>query len=292
MLKEILKKITKSRTGQQFTRTVGIFECDECCKLYESKFSPRLTEKLSFCSKICMDQSARTGKLLEAKRSSALKKYGTTHHEKSDSYKQKKKEDNLEKWGVDHHWRLDDIKKKRESTWKNNYGVSNPFKAEVIKEKVRQVCLDRYGTENPFSSEEIKSKIKQTCLERYGVDHISKLQEVHQKQVEAQVGMSYEFYYEVFLKKFDSYRRKVWAETKKQPLQELENFDKRARTNGYHLDHIYSVKQGFINDVDPKIIGNICNLRMLKCEENISKRDRCDMTLEDLLESYKKKGTT
>lgn len=290
MLKEILKKSTKASTGQQYIKTTGLFECDECFKLYEGKYVPKLAEKLSFCSKACMDQSARSGKLLERKKETALTKYGTTHHEKSEAYKKKKKETNLEKWGVDHHWKLEAIKEKRVSTWQKNYGASNPFKVWDIREKIAQTCLSKYGVENPFSSEEIKLKIKQTCLERYGVEHISKSQEVHRKQIESQVCMDYNFYYEVFLDSFDSYKRKVWAETRKQPIEKLENFDKRARA-GYHLDHIYSIKQGFINSVDSAIIGNICNLRMIKSEENISKHDRCDITLEMLLEEYKKKET-
>jgi hypothetical protein len=288
MLKEILKKSTRASTGQLFIKTVGLFECDDCFKSYEAKYVPRLAEKLTFCSRSCMNQSARNGKILEKKRETAISKYGTTHHEKSEVYKEKKKEANLQKWGVDHHWKLEEIKEKRVSTWQKNYGVSNPFEAEAIKEKIKIVCVDRHGSENPFSSEEIKLKIKKTCLERYGVEHVSRSQEIHKKQLEAQVGMNYDFYYNVFLEKFEAYKRQVWAETRKQPIENLENFDKRERT-GYHLDHIYSIRQGFIDDVKPEIIGSICNLRMITSKENISKYTKCDISLEELLEVYEKR---
>lgn len=288
MLKEILKKNTKSSKGQRFTKTVGLFECDQCANFYEAKYVSKLAEKLSFCSKTCMDLSAKNGKLLERKRETTLKNFGTIHHEKSESYKKKKKEENLEKWGVDHHWKLETVKEKRISTWKKNYGTENPFASEEIKEKIRQTFLENYGTENPFASETIKLKISKTFLQRYGVDHGSKSQEIHRKQVESQVGMNYDFYYDIFLEKFDSYKKKVWAETRKQPIENLENFDKRGRTE-YHLDHIYSIKRGFVDNISPTIIGNICNLRMIKSKENISKHDRCDITLETLLENYKRK---
>ena len=55
----------------------------------------------------------------------------------------------------------------------------------------------------------------------------------------------------------------------------------------YHIDHIFSVAEGFRNKVNPKIIGSVVNLQWLLCEENTSKRARCDITLEELLRKYK-----
>lgn len=48
----------------------------------------------------------------------------------------------------------------------------------------------------------------------------------------------------------------------------------RAGTDGaYHLDHIVSVKYGFLNEIPPELISHHTNLQMLPWEENITKRD-------------------
>ena len=54
----------------------------------------------------------------------------------------------------------------------------------------------------------------------------------------------------------------------------------------YHIDHIFSVDAGFRNNIDPRIIGSIVNLRWMICEENTSKKQRCDIKLEELLRKY------
>lgn len=83
---------------------------------------------------------------------------------------------------------------------------------------------------------------------------------------------------------FDLYKRKVWAETNRNDLTILENYSKRSRT-GYHLDHKYSIWQGFTNNVSPEIIGHIKNLEMLPYQENLSKFNKCSITLQQLIES-------
>jgi len=70
------------------------------------------------------------------------------------------------------------------------------------------------------------------------------------------------------------YYREVWRITKQQPLETLENFDKRGNSGikgSYQIDHIYPISKGFINGVEPSEIGNIKNLQMLPWEENREK---------------------
>jgi hypothetical protein len=55
----------------------------------------------------------------------------------------------------------------------------------------------------------------------------------------------------------------------------------------YHIDHIFSIDAGYRLGVDPKVIGSIVNLQWMLCEENSSKRQRCDITQEELLRKYK-----
>ena len=62
---------------------------------------------------------------------------------------------------------------------------------------------------------------------------------------------------------------------------------KRSYTE-YHLDHIYSVIDGFENGILPQIIASPVNLRMLLAKGNISKNGSSDMTLDELLKAYNK----
>lgn len=66
----------------------------------------------------------------------------------------------------------------------------------------------------------------------------------------------------------------------------LENIHFRGREHNYQLDHIFSIKQGYLNMVDPEIIGNITNLRVITTFENCSKQDNCDKTLTELYQEY------
>lgn len=56
--------------------------------------------------------------------------------------------------------------------------------------------------------------------------------------------------------------------------------------HAYHLDHIYSIIDGFNNNVDPEIIGHWTNLQLLPKMKNIKKQRRSDKTLEQLLEDF------
>jgi len=80
---------------------------------------------------------------------------------------------------------------------------------------------------------------------------------------------------------FKKYRRKVYYWTSKNDLTQLENHDKRGRF-GYHLDHKYSITEGFKNKVPPKVIGSIDNLEFICYTDNLSKGTKCSITLEKL----------
>jgi len=66
------------------------------------------------------------------------------------------------------------------------------------------------------------------------------------------------------------YYAKVWEVTEEQPLRILENSDKRGWKD-HHLDHIYPIAMGFHNNISPKKIGNIKNLRFIPYKENLRK---------------------
>lgn len=63
---------------------------------------------------------------------------------------------------------------------------------------------------------------------------------------------------------------------------------KLSHRDGYHLDHIYSKRLGFENNVPVEIIGHWTNLRIVTSLYNITKNINCDKTLNQLYEDYQR----
>lgn len=88
------------------------------------------------------------------------------------------------------------------------------------------------------------------------------------------------------LSDFELYRKKVWTITNNNDLSKLENFNKRGRADlnkdAFHLDHKFSIKQGFLNNILPYYIGHLNNLEMIFHLENCKKQDKCSIELESL----------
>ena len=93
---------------------------------------------------------------------------------------------------------------------------------------------------------------------------------------------------------FEIYKSEVSKVTNSQNISSLKNYEKRGRIelNGYHLDHIFSVQNGFLNNIPPYIIGNITNLRFISGFENCSKKERSDKTIEELFFDFFESSTT
>ena len=54
--------------------------------------------------------------------------------------------------------------------------------------------------------------------------------------------------------------------------------------NGISRDHSYSVREGFRNNIDPKIISHPANCVLMRQNENSKKKTKCNITIEELLE--------
>lgn len=60
----------------------------------------------------------------------------------------------------------------------------------------------------------------------------------------------------------------------------------RERSRDMHLDHVYSIYEGFNNNIPPYIIGHWTNLQILNGSANSSKGTKCGQTKEELLENF------
>lgn len=83
---------------------------------------------------------------------------------------------------------------------------------------------------------------------------------------------------------YELYRRKVWQISNQQFNEHyyLINPHNLSRGYYYHLDHKYSIQQGWYNNVPPEIIGGWKNLQILPAKQNKRKSYKCSVTLEDI----------
>jgi len=78
------------------------------------------------------------------------------------------------------------------------------------------------------------------------------------------------------------YRKTVYKMTEKtyrkhKKIIHPKDFTRGRGKNKYHVDHNYSIMEGFKNNIPPYILSHQSNLQMLKEYDNISKGHDCDM---------------
>jgi hypothetical protein len=85
------------------------------------------------------------------------------------------------------------------------------------------------------------------------------------------------------LSEFKRYRNIVYKETGKTVKlygYKIKNIKLRSRE--YSLDHKYSIYEGFVNDVNPKLISHWKNLEIIPRSINSSKQTKCSISLIEL----------
>jgi len=156
---------------------------------------------------------------------------------------------------------------------------------DQYKEKLRTTSIKKYGVDHPFKSDIIKSKIKNKNIEVYGVDNVMKLSSTVEKGLRTKEERGIVFKWsEEELKSFEVYRKKVTYYSNKNYMENINTINPENKTRGhltYHLDHIYPVILGFVNNIDAELISDYKNLQILPHNENRSKSDNTDMTVDD-----------
>ena len=126
------------------------------------------------------------------------------------------------------------------------------------------------------------------CIDRYGIENGTKIWQERQDKWLNSLLSNNHISILTDLEGYKKYYRTVYKITKNQNIMILDNCDKRSKiaNTGYHLDHKYSIRQGFEDDIDPRIIGDIVNLEFLPFRENCSKGKGCSITKDELYDTY------
>ena len=172
------------------------------------------------------------------------------------------------------------------------YGGKTPANSAAVREKMIATTVERYGVTNASSSATVKEKRKQVMIERYGVENPSYIDEVKEKISESKIQYWKEVYQgkdfsvEGLTRKQYADRAHQYAETQYQRNKHIIDPEGK-RGKHWHVDHIYSVTDGFLNEVPINIISDISNLRLISDLENYRKHKSSHKSLKALYEDFK-----
>lgn len=213
------------------------------------------------------------------------------------------------------------IKQKKIETNRKNFGADYPQQTKEFVEKTKQTNLEKYGSTCTLNSPEIQAKRKATLLERYGVEQPTLNDAIRQKAA-ASIKQSFvndptyaERIIETRKAKYgDEYKDIVtktkqtqiangrWVAPEQRTAWQLYKFNVKRLTaqaykahkhlinplnlplgtQAYQVDHIYSIRHGFENNIPHQMIASVHNLRLLWHVDNKSKHIRSDQTIQEL----------
>jgi hypothetical protein len=145
------------------------------------------------------------------------------------------------------------------------------------------------GVDNASQLISVKHKKKISAMEKYGVDNVSK-STIIKSQLST---IRYEYWKnkrrttEQELTR-TTYRRDVARYTDRSYKAFKHIIDPtNSRSKNWHIDHKFSISEGYKNNIDPAIIGHVSNLRMLDRHTNcVIKNSKCSITLIELLTAF------
>ena len=151
---------------------------------------------------------------------------------------------------------------------KSLIGVDNSSQLASVKQKKKDSALKKYGVDNVSKAVSVKAIIGKKAVDRWEKEY-AKLGSAFPLPVKA---------YQKLVSRFTelSYR------THKDLIDPT-----NVRSNDWHLDHKFSIYEGYRHGVPPEIIGHHANLCILDSVSNSAiKNKKCSITLSQLFENY------
>lgn len=178
-------------------------------------------------------------------------------------------------------------------------GDKNPSKKDNVKEKKSQIIINyenvnKYLNKFNFRLNSIEgdnkfSKLSITCNN----NHIFNIQWA---SVKTRQNMCRYCYYDSIripfdeIELFETYSKTVRSLTRFTFNKNKNIIDpdglKELDSKNYHIDHIYSISDGFLNNIEPKVIASVNNLRVINKTENLKKGKKSNLTIEKLMDMY------
>ena len=167
---------------------------------------------------------------------------------------------------------------KRNKTLEAKYGKDYD---KIIQKNRENVMLKKHGVSNSFQISEIKKKRKETLNEKYGSETYNNPDKTKRTRIDNNTQINDEIINDFLDYKKIAVNRTITIYRNNENIINPEKF-KRSKKD-YHIDHLFSIKQGFLENLPIEIISHPCNLHMIFYMENLKKQDVCWITKEDLL---------
>jgi hypothetical protein len=259
--------------------------------------------------KWCCSQNAKRCPANKAKSKQTVQlKYGVDNISQLLSVKQQKIDTCMGNYGTNHPAQSPVVRTRTETTNVLKYGVKNVSQNADINSKRNKTFATRYNG-HPLADATLIIRRKNTMLEKYGVDNFGKTPEhtamiTHYNETLPEETRTH-ITEKILKTKFDKGiitdpALKSEFETYYNAVRNLSdrNYKKhktlinpcnfcRGRTS-YHLDHIFSIKEAYENNVSVEVVSHVSNLRMLKYDKNIAKGGLSDKSLSELFEDFYK----
>lgn len=153
--------------------------------------------------------------------------------------------------------------------------------------EAQQVGAELYRND-PVRIQAQLAKSKQTCLQRYGEEYYSSTDEGKNENRR----INTEYYRKLYPMEINGRDRKQYTAA----VRHLTNiiYDEykdiidpnNLRSMDWVLDHVYSIYDGFVNEVPLDVICHWTNLELISKSDNSSKGPKSNKTLEELYEGY------
>lgn len=258
--------------------------------------------------------------VIEKMHQTSLKKYGSISYSGSKVGQEKIKKTNLERYGIEQTLQLDHVKTARIKALEDNKDeINEKRKAFWTKENIDKVnkvreeyVLKKYGVSSVMCLDWVKDKLEKTkintLMKRYGVDNVMKLDWVRNKSKKTRKEKFILNFKPDYLNEKEKYYYDVIVETKKyvdilfedwngldyytneklitnEEYRKIDKSKKSLNCNKFQptIDHKTSVHYGFVNKIDPKIIGNINNLCICSRSTNSQKNALCEDDFKEIL---------
>lgn len=139
----------------------------------------------------------------------------------------------------------------------------------------------------------ICSKSNFEVLEKYGIEEgLRKIETKRLKKHQSMIENGKEIIPRSFKYEYMIYANLISEETQYQLLlygtyKFGNDWKERKKKENLHIDHKLSIKCAFLSGVHYSIVGNIENLDLIDAKENMSKKDKSNISVEELIENIK-----
>jgi len=185
-------------------------------------------------------------------------------------------------------------KNHRKETNIKNYGCDNPRKSLKIKKKMRSRYFDKTGYENPSQNPNVKKITEDRVFNKTGFKNVSQIPSIIKRaKITRKNTMIKRGHWvpDSLISSRELYYRSVWQFSELSLKKKYSSDQLKKRTGvgvdgGLHADHKFSIKEGFMNNIIPSIIGCESNMELIPWRINISKKAKCSITKEELFKLY------